>query len=155
MRAVVQRTTRACVRVAGSTVGEIGTGLLILLGVGREDDDDSADRLASRVAGLRIFPDADGRMNRDLRQVGGALLVVSQFTLLADASRGRRPSFIGAAPSEHGERLYSRFIDRLRGMGLPVATGEFGANMEVELVNDGPVTLVLTAGEGPWKADAG
>jgi D-aminoacyl-tRNA deacylase len=155
MRAVVQRTTRACVRVAGSTVGEIGTGLLILLGVGREDDDDSADRLASRVAGLRIFPDADGRMNRDLRQVGGALLVVSQFTLLADASRGRRPSFIGAAPSEQGERLYSRFIDRLRGMGLPVATGEFGANMEVELVNDGPVTLVLTAGEGPWKADAG
>lgn len=155
MRAVVQRTTRACVRVAGSTVGEIGTGALILLGVGREDDDDAADRLASRVAGLRIFPDADGRMNRDLRQVGGALLVVSQFTLLADASRGHRPSFIGAAPPEDGERLYSRFIDSLRGMGLPVATGEFGAQMEVELVNDGPVTLVLTAGEGPWKADAG
>jgi D-tyrosyl-tRNA(Tyr) deacylase len=155
MRAVVQRTTRACVRVAGSTVGEIGTGLLILLGVGREDDDDSADRLASRVAGLRIFADAGGRMNRDLRQVGGALLVVSQFTLLADTGRGHRPSFIGAAPPEDGERLYSRFIDSLRGMGLPVAAGEFGAHMEVELVNDGPVTLVLTAGEGPWKADAG
>lgn len=155
MRAVVQRTTRASVRVDGSTVGEIGTGVLILLGVGREDDDDSADRLASRVAGLRIFADADGRMNRDLTQVGGALLVVSQFTLLADASKGRRPSFIGAAPPEQGERLYSRFVERLRGMGLPVATGEFGAHMEVELVNDGPVTLVLTAGEGPWKADAG
>jgi D-aminoacyl-tRNA deacylase len=155
MRAVVQRTTRASVRVDGSTVGEIGTGVLILLGVGREDDDDSADRLASRVAGLRIFADADGRMNRDLTQVGGALLVVSQFTLLADASKGRRPSFIGAAAPEQGERLYSRFVERLRGMGLPVATGEFGAHMEVELVNDGPVTLVLTAGEGPWKADAG
>jgi D-tyrosyl-tRNA(Tyr) deacylase len=155
MRAVVQRTTRASVRVDGSTVGEIGTGVLILLGVGREDDDDSADRLASRVAGLRIFADADGRMNRDLTQVGGALLVVSQFTLFADASKGHRPSFIGAAPPEQGERLYSRFVERLRGMGLPVATGVFGAHMEVELVNDGPVTLVLTAGEGPWKADAG
>jgi D-aminoacyl-tRNA deacylase len=155
MRAVVQRTTRASVRVDGSTVGEIGTGVLILLGVGREDDDDSADRLASRVAGLRIFADADGRMNRDLTQVGGALLVVSQFTLFADASKGHRPSFIGAAPPEQGERLYSRFVERLRGIGLPVATGVFGAHMEVELVNDGPVTLVLTAGEGPWKADAG
>ena len=155
MRAVVQRTTRACVRVAGSTVGEIGTGVLILLGVGRGDDDASADRLASRVAALRIFADADGRMNRDVRQVGGALLVVSQFTLLADAGRGHRPSFIGAAPPEDGERLYSRFIDSLRGMGLAVASGEFGAHMEVELVNDGPVTMVLTAGEGPWKADAG
>jgi len=155
MRAVVQRTTRASVRVGGSTVGEIGIGVLILLGVGREDDDDSADRLASRVAGLRIFADADGRMNRDLTQVGGALLVVSQFTLFADASKGHRPSFIGAAPPEQGERLYSRFVERLRGMGLPVATGVFGAHMEVELVNDGPVTLVLTAGEGPWKADAG
>jgi D-tyrosyl-tRNA(Tyr) deacylase len=87
--------------------------------------------------------------------VGGALLVVSQFTLLADTSRGHRPSFIGAAPPEHGERLYWRFIDWLRATGLPVATGEFGAHMEVELVNDGPVTLVLTAGEGPWRADAG
>lgn len=155
MRAVVQRTTRASVRVAGSTVGEIGTGLLVLLGVGREDDDTSADRLAARVAGLRIFSDRDGRMNRDVAQVGGTLLVVSQFTLLADASRGHRPSFIGAAPPEHGQRLYTRFVERLRGLGLRVATGEFGAHMEVELVNDGPVTLVLSTGEGPWRADAG
>jgi D-aminoacyl-tRNA deacylase len=155
MRAVVQRTTRGSVRVAGSTVGEIGTGVLVLLGIGQEDDDNSADRLASRVAGLRIFPDRDGRMNRDLAQAGGAVLVVSQFTLLADTSRGHRPSFIGAAPPERGERLYTRFVERLRGLGLPVATGEFGAQMEVELVNDGPVTLVLTSGEGPWRADAG
>lgn len=94
-------------------------------------------------------------MNRDLAQAGGALLVVSQFTLLADTSRGHRPSFIRAAPPEHGERLYKRFVETLRGRGLVVATGEFGAHMDVELVNDGPVTLVLTSGEGPWMADAG
>jgi D-aminoacyl-tRNA deacylase len=155
MRAVVQRTTRAAVRVAGSTVGEIGTGLLVLLGVGPDDDDSGAARLASRIAGLRVFPDAAGRMNRSLAQVDGGLLVVSQFTLLADTSRGHRPSFIGAAPPEHGDRLYRRFVETLRGLGLTVATGEFGAHMEVELVNDGPVTLVMTTGEGPWRADAG
>lgn len=155
MRAVVQRTAHAAVRVAGSTTGEIETGLLVLLGVGPDDDDACADRLATRIAGLRIFPDAEGRMNRDLAQAGGALLVVSQFTLLADTSRGHRPSFIRAAPPEHGERLYRRFVDTLRGRGLAVATGEFGAHMDVELVNDGPVTLVLTSGEGPWMADAG
>jgi D-tyrosyl-tRNA(Tyr) deacylase len=155
MRAVVQRTTRAAVRVAGAPTGEIGIGLLVFLGVGPDDDDSCADRLASRIAGLRIFPDEQGRMNRDLTQAGGALLVVSQFTLLADTSRGHRPSFIGAAPPEQGERLYTRFVDSLRRRGLSVATGEFGAHMGVELVNDGPVTLVLTSGEGPWEADAG
>jgi D-aminoacyl-tRNA deacylase len=155
MRAVVQRTARASARVAGSTTGEIDTGLLVLLGVGPDDDDACADRLATRIAGLRIFPDAAGRMNRDLSEAGGALLVVSQFTLLADTSRGHRPSFIRAAPPEHGERLYMRFVEMLRGRGLVVATGQFGAHMDVELVNDGPVTLVLTSGEGPWMADAG
>jgi D-aminoacyl-tRNA deacylase len=155
MRAVVQRTARAAARVAGLTTGEIGTGLLVLLGVGAEDDEVCADRLASRVAGLRVFPDAEGRMNRDLIQVGGSLLVVSQFTLLADTSRGHRPSFIRAAPPDQGERLYKRFVETLRGRGLTVATGEFGTHMDVELVNDGPVTLVLSSGEGPWRADAG
>ncbi len=155
MRAVVQRTARAAVRVAGAITGEIGTGLLVLLGVGPDDNDSCADRLASRVAGLRIFPDLEGRMNCDLTQAGGALLVVSQFTLLADTSRGHRPSFIRAAPPEQGERLYTRFVETLRSRGLRVATGEFGAHMDVELVNDGPVTLVLTTGEGPWEADAG
>jgi D-tyrosyl-tRNA(Tyr) deacylase len=152
---VVQRTARAAVRVDGATTGEIGIGLLVFVGVGRDDNDSSADRLASRIAGLRVFPDQHGRMNRDLTQAGGALLVVSQFTLLADTSRGHRPSFIGAAPPEQGERLYTRFVESLRGRGLAVATGEFGAHMCVELVNDGPVTLVLTTGEGPWEADAG
>jgi D-tyrosyl-tRNA(Tyr) deacylase len=155
MRAVVQRTARAAVRVAGSTIGEIGAGLLVLIGVGPEDDERSADRLASRVAGLRIFADNDGRMNREVSQVGGRVLVVSQFTLLAVTNRGHRPSFVRAAPPEQGERLYRRFVKALRGRGLVVATGEFGAHMDVELVNDGPVTLVLTSGEGPWNADAG
>ncbi|HEY7926891.1 MAG: D-aminoacyl-tRNA deacylase [Candidatus Dormibacteria bacterium] len=155
MRAVVQRTARAAVRVAGSTIGEIGAGLLVLIGVGPEDDERSADRLASRVAGLRIFADNDGRMNREVSQVGGRVLVVSQFTLLAVTNRGHRPSFVRAAPPEQGERLYRRFVEALRGRGLVVATGEFGAHMDVELVNDGPVTLVLTSGEGPWNADAG
>lgn len=155
MRAVVQRTARAAVRVAGATTGEIGTGLLVLLGVGPDDNNSCADRLASRVAGLRIFPDLEGRMNCDLTQAGGALLVVSQSTLLADTSRGHRPSLIRAAPPEQGERLYTRFVETLRSRGMSVATGEFGAHMDVELVNDGPVTLVLTTGEGPWEADAG
>jgi D-tyrosyl-tRNA(Tyr) deacylase len=147
--------SRAAVRAGAAEVGSIGAGLCVLLSVGPQDDERTAGRMAARVAGLRILPDATGRMNLDLGATGGAVLVVSQFTLHADASRGHRPSFIGAAPPEAAERLYERFADELRGRGLAVATGRFGAHMEVELVNDGPVTLVLSSGEGPWNADCG
>ena len=142
-------------RVGGATVGEIGTGLVVLLGVGHGDDNASADRLAARVATLRVFADDRGRMNLDVTQVKGGILVVSQFTLMADTRRGHRPSFIDAAPPEQGRRLYERFVERIRARGLPVATGCFGEHMDVDLVNDGPVTLVLSSGEGPWVADAG
>jgi len=155
MRAVVQRVSRAAVRVDGVVVGSIGPGLCVLLSVGPGDDDGIARRLASRIAGLRIFPDDSGRMNLDLASAGGALLVVSQFTLHASTSRGRRPSFIGAADPGKAERLYEVVIDAFRSLGLEVAGGSFGAHMELELVNDGPVTLVLTSGEDPWPADAG
>jgi D-tyrosyl-tRNA(Tyr) deacylase len=155
MRAVVQRTSRATVRVAGSVVADIGPGLLVLLGVGPDDDDAVAKRLAGRVATLRIFPDAAGRMNLDLTQSGGAVLAVSQFTLFADTSRGHRPSFAGAAERTLAERLCSAFVANLQARGLDVAAGVFGAHMDVELVNDGPVTLVLTSGEEAWSADAG
>ena len=155
MRAVVQRVSRAAVRVDGEVVGSIGPGLCVLLSVGPGDDVEISRHLASRIAGLRIFPDDAGRMNLDLATAGGSVLVVSQFTLHANTSRGRRPSFIGAAGPERAERLYGEVIDALRGLGLEVAGGSFGASMEVELVNDGPVTLVLTSGEEPWYADAG
>jgi D-tyrosyl-tRNA(Tyr) deacylase len=155
MRVVVQRTSAAAVRVDGATLGAIGVGLVVLLGVGPSDNDAVAERLAARVATLRIFPDAAGRMNLDIAEAGGAVLVVSQFTLHADASRGHRPSFIGAAPAEQGERLYDLFVAALGARGLAVATGRFGAHMDVELVNDGPVTLVLSSGEEAWRADAG
>jgi D-aminoacyl-tRNA deacylase len=155
MRAVVQRTSRASVRVEGSAVGEIGAGLVVLLGVGPGDDDDVAERLARRVATLRIFPDGDGRMNLDLAQSGGSVLVISQFTLFADSSRGHRPSFIGAAERTLAERLCTSFATALEARGLDVATGVFGAHMDVELVNDGPVTLVLSSGEDAWHTDAG
>jgi D-tyrosyl-tRNA(Tyr) deacylase len=155
MRAVVQRTARAAVRVDGSTVGQVGSGLLVLLSVGRDDDDAVAVRLAGRVATLRVFADDAGRMNLDLAQSGGEVLVVSQFTLHADTSRGHRPSFIRARAPDEAERLCGVFVAALRDRGLAVATGRFGAHMEVELVNDGPVTLVLTSGEPPWEADAG
>jgi D-aminoacyl-tRNA deacylase len=155
MRAVVQRTSRAAVRVAGSVIGEIGAGLLVLLGVGPDDDTAIAEHLACRVATLRIFPDASGRMNLDLAQSGGAVLVISQFTLYADTSKGHRPSFIRAASPDRAERLCDAFVAALRIRELVVATGEFGAHMDVELINDGPVTLVLSSGEGAWAADAG
>jgi D-aminoacyl-tRNA deacylase len=155
MRAVVQRTARAAVAVEGSTVGEIGPGLLVLLSVGSSDDDAVATRLAGRVATLRIFEDGAGRMNLDLAQTGGSALVVSQFTLHADTSRGHRPSFLRAGAPEEAERLCAVFVAALRGRGLSVQTGRFGAHMEVELVNDGPVTIVLTSGEEAWRADAG
>jgi D-tyrosyl-tRNA(Tyr) deacylase len=155
MRAVVQRTARAAVTVEGSTVGQIGAGLLVLLSVGSEDDDAVATRLAGRVATLRVFADEAGRMNLDLAQTGGSVLVVSQFTLHADTSRGHRPSFVHAGAPEHAERLCGVFVTALRGRGLVVETGRFGAHMRVELVNDGPVTLVVSSGEDPWRADAG
>ena len=139
MRAVVQRVSRARVMPGG----EIGHGLCILLGVGRGDGAEEAEWLAGKIARLRIFPDDDGRFDRSVLDIGGAALVVSQFTLIADTTKGNRPSFAGAAPPEQAEPLYERFTAELRGLGLPVETGIFGARMEVELVNDGPVTVVL------------
>ncbi len=147
MRALLQRTTGAEVRVDGEVVGAIGAGLVVLLGVGPEDDDATADDLARKSAELRIFRDADGRTDRSLLDVGGAALVVSQFTLYADTRRGRRPGFSGAAPPELAERLYLRFADSLRGVGVTVATGRFGAEMAVSLVNDGPFTIWLDTDE--------
>ena len=155
MRAVVQRVSRAKVTVAGETVGWIAVGLCVLLSIGPDDDEAVAQRLAGRVATLRIFPDGDGRMNRDLAAAGGSVLVVSQFTLHADTSHGHRPSFIRAAAPDQAMRLCETFITALRDLGHTVETGRFGAHMDVELVNDGPVTLVLTSGEPDWPADAG
>lgn len=147
MRALVQRVARASVTVDGSVIGSVGTGFLVLLGVGPDDDTGVADRLADKVAKLRVFPDADGRMNLSLDQVGGGCLVVSQFTLYGDVRSGNRPGFSAAAAPELGDALYRRFVARLRERGLPVETGRFGADMQVELVNDGPVTLWLDSAE--------
>ena len=143
MRAVVQRVSRAAVRVDGAVVGAIGRGLLVLLGVGREDAADDADLLADKVANLRVFADEAGQMNLSALQAGGGVLVVSQFTLYGDARRGRRPSYIEAAPPEVANELYRRFVSRVTAAGLAVAEGVFRAHMEVELVNDGPVTVLL------------
>jgi D-aminoacyl-tRNA deacylase len=143
MRAVCQRVSEARVRVGGETVGEIGPGLCVLLGVARGDGPGEAARLAGKVARLRIFEDDAGRFDRALLDVAGAALVVSQFTLLADTAKGNRPSFTDAAPPEEAEPLYERFCAELAGLGVPVARGVFGARMAVELVNDGPVTIVL------------
>lgn len=143
MRAVVQRVSRAAVRVDGEAVGEIGTGLLVLAGFGPDDGKEELAWMAEKLAGLRVFPDGDGRMDRGLDEVGGSLLVVPQFTLYGDVSRGRRPSFTAAADPGTAEELYDRFLELSRGTGVPVESGEFGAMMDVELVNDGPVTLVV------------
>ncbi|HEY3206361.1 MAG TPA: D-aminoacyl-tRNA deacylase [Gaiellaceae bacterium] len=143
MRAVLQRVSRARVRVGGETVGQIGNGLVILLGVGRDEDAAAAERLATKIAQLRIFENESGKFDRSLLDVGGEALVVSQFTLLADLSKGNRPSFSGAAPPEQAEPLYEAFCGSLRRRGISVETGVFGARMEVELVNDGPVTVIL------------
>ncbi|HUP33652.1 MAG TPA: D-aminoacyl-tRNA deacylase [Gaiellaceae bacterium] len=143
MRAVVQRVSRASVRVEERVVGEIGAGLLVLLGVAADDGAGEAERLAGKVARLRVFENEAGRFDRSLLDTGGAALVASQFTLIADTSRGNRPSFAGAAPPEAAEPLYEAFCVALRELGVPVATGAFGARMAVELVNDGPVTVVL------------
>src|ERR671937_344099 len=143
MRAVVQRVSRARVVVEGEVRGEIGPGLCVLLGVARSDDAAAAERLAGRVARLRIFENDEGRFDRSLLDNGGAALVVSQFTLIADTAKGNRPSFSGAAPPEEAEPLYERFCEALRALGVEVATGVFGAQMKVDLVNDGPVTIIL------------
>jgi D-tyrosyl-tRNA(Tyr) deacylase len=139
MRAVVQRVSHARVTPGG----EIGRGVCVLLGVASADGEAQAVRLAGKVARLRIFPDDEGRFDRSVTDVGGAALVVSQFTLIADTAKGNRPSFAGAAPPEQAQPLYDRFCAELRGLGVPVETGVFGAKMEVELLNDGPVTIVL------------
>jgi D-aminoacyl-tRNA deacylase len=143
MRGVVQRVARAEVRVEGRTVGSIGPGMLVFVGVGEGDTAEQADRLAGKLARLRIFVDDEGRMNRSVLDIGGEVLVVSQFTLLADTSRGNRPSFLGAAAPDMAEPLVERVAEGLRAAGLRIAMGEFGAHMEVDLVNDGPVTIVL------------
>ena len=148
MRAVVQRVSRAGVVVDGRTVGQIGPGLLVLLGVAGHDRAEEADRLADKIARLRIFENEDGRFDRSVLDVGGAALVVSQFTLIADSRRqkGTRPDFSRAAKREAAEPLYERFCQALRDLGVPVRTGAFGARMQVELVNDGPVTIILDVG---------
>lgn len=148
MRAVVQRVSWARVRVDGETVGEIGPGLLALVGAAVGDTPADAAALADKVAGLRIFPDEEGRMNRSVTEAGGAVLVVSQFTLLGDLRRGRRPSFTEAAPPEEAEPLVEEVVAHLGRAGVPCATGRFRAHMEVELLNDGPVTLVVEVGGG-------
>ena len=143
MRAVVQRVARASVAVAGATIAAIERGFLVLVGVAVDDGEHDADGLARKIAGLRVFDDGAGAMNRALADVGGAVLVVSQFTLLGDVRKARRPSFVAAARGEHAERLYERVARGIADTGIAVRTGAFGADMAVELVNDGPVTILL------------
>ena len=143
MIGLLQRVSEARVRIDGRTVGEIGQGLLVLVGVERGDDEAVADRLLERLLGYRVFPDAAGRMNRSLRDIGGGLLLVSQFTLVAETDRGMRPSFSTAAAPEAGRRLFEYLLLRARASHATVATGEFGAHMQIALVNDGPVTFHL------------
>ena len=143
MKIVLQRVSRASVTVAGEVVGQIGRGILVLLGVEPDDTDEDARQLADKTIALRIFDDADGKMNLSLEDIGGSLLVVSQFTLLGDCRKGRRPSFIDAAPPALAVPLYETFIHAVKAQGIPIATGQFGADMQVELVNDGPVTMVI------------
>ena len=143
MRAVVQRVSRAKVTVAGEITGEIGTGLMVLLGVSEDDTQDDASYLAEKLVSLRIFPDDEGKMNRSLSDVAGQMLIVSQFTLFGDCRKGRRPSFIKAARPEMADSLYRVFVVEVQGRGIQTATGRFQAQMDVELVNDGPVTLLV------------
>ena len=143
MIAVIQRVTESEVHVDDQTIGRIGPGLLVLLGVSRADEEKDADYLADKIAHLRIFEDDAGKMNRSLVDTGGEMLIVSQFTLLGDCRKGRRPSFVQAAPPEKAERLYDYFVYQVRLKGVSVATGQFQAKMAVSLVNDGPVTLIL------------
>ncbi len=148
MRAVLQRVSRGRVTVAGEVVGEIGPGYVVLLGVAREDDAAAADYMAEKIAGLRVFEDEDGKMNRSIQEAGGAILAISQFTLYGDVRRGRRPGFDRAGRPEQAEPLYERFVERLRSMGIRVETGRFQTHMEVELVNDGPVTILVDSEKG-------
>ena len=143
MRAVIQRVTRASVTVEGRVAGEIGAGLLVLLGVSRTDNPETAAYLAEKIVNLRIFSDEAGKMNLSLLDVGGSALLVSQFTLYGDTRGGRRPSYIQAAPPEQASLLYEEFVRSIRSLGVPVHTGVFQAHMQVELVNDGPVTILL------------
>jgi D-tyrosyl-tRNA(Tyr) deacylase len=143
MRAVVQRVSRASVRVDGEVTGAISRGLLVLVGVGRDDTEKDAEYLLDKVLGLRIFPDADGKMNRSVEESGGGLLVISQFTLFGDVRRGRRPSFDAAAGPVEAKALYEYFVQSARRRGLETGAGVFQAHMDVELVNDGPVTILL------------
>ena len=143
MRALVQRVSRAAVRAGGDTIAEIGDGMLLLVGVGHEDTEEDASAIADKVANLRIFPDNDGKMNRSVLDCGGHVLVVSQFTLYADTRKGRRPSFVGAARPNVAEPIVRRVAARLEELGVRAPMGEFGAHMEVELINDGPVTILV------------
>jgi len=148
MRAVVQRVSRAKVTVNGWASGEIGLGLLVLLGVGRPDTEADVNYLVEKIAGLRIFEDEDGKMNRSVRDAGGSVLAVSQFTLYGDVRRGKRPSFDDAAPPEQARRLYELFVEHIRAAGLRCETGRFQEMMQVELVNEGPVTILLDSKKG-------
>jgi D-tyrosyl-tRNA(Tyr) deacylase len=143
MRAVVQRVSHAQVVIEGEVIGKIGRGLLVLLGITHNDTPAQADWLAEKLVGLRIFPDDEDKMNLNVQDANGKLLIVSQFTLYGDCSKGRRPSFVTAAPPEIAIPMYERFIEAVKAQGVPVATGRFGAMMQVELVNEGPVTLVV------------
>jgi D-aminoacyl-tRNA deacylase len=143
MRVVLQRVSRASVTIDGRTAGAIGRGFCLLVGLTHWDTEATVDWMAEKVAGLRLFSDPEGKMNLGLDEVGGGVLVISQFTLYGDAAKGRRPSFVDAARPEQAIPLYQRFVAALRGRGLEVATGEFGASMQVEIHNDGPVTLIL------------
>ena len=143
MRAVVQRVKQSSVKTNGEIVGRIGQGLLVLLGVAKGDRAEDADYLANKILNLRIFEDEDGKMNRSLLEIGGELLAVSQFTLLADCRKGRRPSFIAAAEPGKATELYEKFVERVRQTGVAVQTGRFRAMMEVALINDGPVTIII------------
>jgi len=148
MRAVVQRVSRAQVAVNGEITGQIGLGLLVLLGVGRDDANADATYLVEKIAGLRVFEDAQGKMNLSVQDVGGSVLAVSQFTLYGDVRRGKRPSFDAAAPPEKARQLYEFFVDQIRAAGLRCETGRFQEMMQVELVNEGPVTILLDSGKG-------
>jgi D-tyrosyl-tRNA(Tyr) deacylase len=148
MRAVVQRVSRAKVTVAGEVTGEIRSGLLVLLGVGKEDSESSADYLSDKIVGLRIFEDDEGKINRSVVDLGGAVLVVSQFTLYGDVRKGKRPSFDVAAPPQRARELYEHFVQRIRAAGLRCETGRFQEMMAVELVNEGPVTILVDSEKG-------
>ena len=145
MKAVIQRVTQSRVTVDGQETGAIGEGLMVLLGVSQDDAESDADWMADKISGLRIFEDGHGKMNRSLVDVNGRMLVVSQFTLVGDCRKGRRPSFIRAAPPDKAEALFNRFVQNVRQMGIIAETGQFGAAMEVSLVNDGPVTLIVSS----------